>query len=84
MISKAAMTEEELSKYYDAYGEFENLPFDMEIMMYRLLDTMTTRQIEDVLDQIDAEGLQEREWKILERKHDRQFGGMYATEETEY
>ena len=84
MISTAAMTEKELRDYNDAYGEFENLPFDMEIMMYRLLDTMTTEQIEDVLDQIDAEGLQEREWKILERKIDRQLGGMYATEETEY
>jgi len=84
MISTAAMTKEELREYNDVYGEFEGLPFDMEIMMYRLLDSMTTKQIDDVLDQIDAEGLQEREWKILERKHDRQFGGMYATEETEY
>lgn len=84
MISTAAMTEKELRDYNDAYGEFENLPFDMEIMMYRLLDTMTTEQIEDVLNQIDAEGLQEREWKILERKIDRQLNGMYATEEKEY
>ena len=84
MISTAAMTEEELREYNDVYGEFEGLPFDMETMMYRLLDSMTTKQIDDVLDKIDAEGLQEREWKILERKHDRQFGGMYATEETEY